>query len=219
MSGQPASLQDILSSLNDLTTEVRDVAALHFLLEDRLGPFPAPCLSAAAPVQPSSPAPGSRVPAFSYPGAPAEPGSCSAPVPRVYPASVPVPRGSFDSAPVPRASLDSAPVFRAPSLSAGSDSVVSSLPASSSAPVPRAPAPAFSSPASSGSGVRACISFPYSCGCFRHRVRLSCELGARCGTFVYSPSPSAIGPDFRGGSSGDSCLRWLVFPQGPPGGT
>ena len=155
MSGQPASLQDILFALSDLTTEVRrlsrDVSALHFLVEDRLGLRSASCAAPVASAQPSPSAPVLQVPAASSPSALAEPGSCSAPVPRAAYTSVPVPRAPLHCAPVPRASPDSTPAPWVPPSSGGSYSVVSSLPAASSAPVFRTSAQAFSSPASSGS--------------------------------------------------------------------
>ena len=142
MSAQPATLQDILSALSELTTEVRrlsrDVSALHFLVEGRLGPLPAPVPRACPALpQPASASAAAQAPAFSSPSAPSGPGSCC----------TPVPRASLSSAPVPRAFLSGAPVPRA-SSAASSFSVVPSQPASSSAPVPRAPAHSCSPPAS-----------------------------------------------------------------------
>ena len=140
MSGQPASLQDILSSLNDLTTEVRrlsrDVASLHVLLEDRLGPLPALLLLHRAR------------------------GSLPSPLPVLLPSLGPAVRPFLGLLLLVHPFLGVHPAVRPflgllwtvrPFLGHLPFRRVSSLSASSCAPVPRAPAPAFSSPASSGS--------------------------------------------------------------------
>ena len=192
MSGQPASLQDILCALNELTTEVRrlgrDVSALHFLVEDRFGPTPAPVPRASfAPAHPATFAPVPRVSASSSPKASAELGSCSAPVPRASHSSAPVPRASPSCAPDPTRHFQLACVIRC-SRSSGFR-------------------PSFS--IACLVWVRASLSF----ACCR-RWGWTCPFHRLAPLSRWNRRPLLLACQFRGVSQGDCDLHWGLLSSG-----